>query len=472
VAAAPEGTRLVRGSAARALAYGAGNLLMAGAAVLLLRHLGVADFGRYGAVIALLAIVQGVAEGGLGVTALRELALRDAPAQRALLAHVVGARVVLALAGVLVATGLSALFGYGGTLVAGTAVAGLGIVLASVQAALLLPLAVAGRQGRLAVNEAVRQGVVAGVVAVLVVADAPLPAFFFAHLAAGLVLMAVAPVMAGRRALVAPRFAPAALWGVVRVALPVALASVVAVVYYRALVVVVSLLEDERQTGLYVTAARVLEITGGLPMLLSVVAVPLLSVAARDDPARLERVLQRMTEVMAVAGVAVALGIGIGARPLLVLLGGEEYADAAGVLRVQCAALATLFVGAAWTPVLVGRGQLRTVAGVSAVGLATLLALGLPLTASAGIEGAAVAVVVADLVLLCGTGLALRRGGAARLDLRFVPRLGLAGAPALALAFVPGVPDAAAALAAVGLFLGLALALGLVPRALLAALGR
>jgi O-antigen/teichoic acid export membrane protein len=365
-AGATPGRRLIRGGAARVAAYGAGNLLTAAAAVLLLRHLGVADFGRYGTVIALLTIVQGISEGGLGVTALRELALRDGPAQRALLAHVVGARIALTTAGVAVAVGLSALFGYGPTLVSGAAVAGAGILLASVQAALLLPLGVEARQGRLAVNETVRQGVVAAAIAGLVVADAPLGAFFFAHLAAGVVLMAVAPLVAGGRALVAPRFGRAELGRLARVALPVAVASVVAVVYYRALVVVVSLLEDERQTGLYVTAARILELAGGLPMLLSVVAVPLLTVAARDDPARLQRVLQRTTEVMAVAGVAVALGIGVGARPLVVLLGGEEYAEAAGALRLQCVALATLFVGAAWTPVLVGRatcGRSRPSAG-------------------------------------------------------------------------------------------------------------
>jgi O-antigen/teichoic acid export membrane protein len=355
-AGATPGRRLIRGGAARVAAYGAGNLLTAAAAVLLLRHLGVADFGRYGTVIALLTIVQGHQRGrARRHRAARARAARR-PAQRALLAHVVGARIALTTAGVAVAVGLSALFGYGPTLVSGAAVAGAGILLASVQAALLLPLGVEARQGRLAVNETVRQGVVAAAIAGLVVADAPLGAFFFAHLAAGVVLMAVAPLVAGGRALVAPRFGRAELGRLARVALPVAVASVVAVVYYRALVVVVSLLEDERQTGLYVTAARILELAGGLPMLLSVVAVPLLTVAARDDPARLQRVLQRTTEVMAVAGVAVALGIGVGGAPARRAARRGGVRGGRGALRLQCVALATLFVGAAWTPVLVGRG--------------------------------------------------------------------------------------------------------------------
>jgi Na+-driven multidrug efflux pump len=104
------------------------------------------------------------------------------------------------------------------------------------------------------------------------------------------------------------------------------------------------------------------------------------------------------------------------------------------------------------------------------VGLVTLLVLGVALTEALGIEGAALAVVLADVVLLAGTWLALRRDD--HVDLRFAGRLAAAALPALGLALVPGLPDAVAAAGAVAAFLGLALALGLVPRDLLAAARR
>ena len=58
----------------RATGFVAVNLLTAIGAVVLLRYLGVEDFGRYGTVLALLSIVYGISDAGLTMTASRELA--------------------------------------------------------------------------------------------------------------------------------------------------------------------------------------------------------------------------------------------------------------------------------------------------------------------------------------------------------------------------------------------------------------
>ncbi len=52
-------------------------MLGVGTAALLLRHLGVAESGRYVTVMSLVAIAGTVADAGLNITGSRELALRD-----------------------------------------------------------------------------------------------------------------------------------------------------------------------------------------------------------------------------------------------------------------------------------------------------------------------------------------------------------------------------------------------------------
>jgi len=69
-------SRVVKGGIQRAGGFVALNLITAGAAVLLLRYLGVDRYGRYGTVMALLAIVQGVTDAGLSLTGSRELSVR------------------------------------------------------------------------------------------------------------------------------------------------------------------------------------------------------------------------------------------------------------------------------------------------------------------------------------------------------------------------------------------------------------
>ena len=56
---------VVRGGLQRGAGFLAINLLTGLTAIVLLRYLGVEDFGRYGTVMALLAIVQGVSDAGL-----------------------------------------------------------------------------------------------------------------------------------------------------------------------------------------------------------------------------------------------------------------------------------------------------------------------------------------------------------------------------------------------------------------------
>ena len=137
------GVRVVRGGVHRSLGFLLTNLLSVVGAVLLLRYFSVEDFGRYGTVMALVNIVYGVSDAGLTITGSRELAVRRGHEERRqVLAHVLTIRIVLTGAGVVAAVLFAVLADYGSQLVLGTALAGFGVFLASIQAALLLPLSV------------------------------------------------------------------------------------------------------------------------------------------------------------------------------------------------------------------------------------------------------------------------------------------------------------------------------------------
>lgn len=467
------GGRVVRGGTQRAAGFVAANLITLIGAVLLTRHLGVEDFGRFGTVMALLAIVQGVADAGLTMTGSRELALiDDRDRRRELLSHVLGLRVVLTAAGIAFAVLFAYVAGYDETLVAGTLIAGLGIFLISVQSAMLLPLAVEMRNGTIALNEVARQFVLVAGWAALVVAGAALLPFFAMQLAAGVVLLAITPLLLARHHFVAPRWNAEQIRSLAAIGLPVAFATVLGVVYLRLLVVLMSVVSDsETEIGYYVTSARVIEVFSALPVLLVTVVVPVLTVAARDDDARLRYVTARMTEAMALAGVLIAVVLAIGAEPVVVALAGEAYEPAADVVRIQCLALITIFVTSAFVPTLLGMGRVRELALATAVGLVALLAFGLALIPPLEATGAAIAAVAADVMLCAAAWAALRRAGPGRaLDTRNLARIALAGLAAGAVAFVPGVPDAVLAVLAGAVFVAAVLALRVVPPELVGAM--
>ena len=469
------GARVVRGGALRGAGFVVANLLNAAGAVILLRHLGVRDVGRYGTVIALLAIVQGISDAGLSMTGARELSLAEDPERRrALLGHVLGLRIALTGAGVLAAVAFALLAGYDRDLVLGTLIAGAGVFLVSVQGAMLLPLAVELRNGTIALNEVLRQAVLVASFAALALAGAGLLPFFAAPVAAGLALLLATPLLLHREHLVAPSFRGGELRALAEVGLPVAVANVLGVLYFRMLVVLMSLVSgDELQVGYYVTSTRVVELVVGLPLLLVSVVVPVLTVAARSDRARLERGTARLTEVLLLAGVLAALVTGLAAEPLLVLLGGEAFRPAADVLRIESIVLVTVFVTAAWSPVLLAMGRVRALAGVTALGLLAVIAAGAALIPAHEARGAALAAVLADLVVCAATYAAVRAAGPGRaLAAGRLARIALAGGAALGVALLSGLAPIAQAALAAALLAVLALALGAVPRELRAVLGR
>jgi O-antigen/teichoic acid export membrane protein len=144
---AEAGGRAIRGGALRAAGYVVATLLALVSVPLLVRHLGVAGFGRYTTVVSLVAVVAGVTEAGLGSVALREYAALDPVARRPFMRDVLGARIMLTSAGVVAALAFAIVAGYPSDMVLGTLFAGLGLVLGVVQATYTVPLAAGLRLG-------------------------------------------------------------------------------------------------------------------------------------------------------------------------------------------------------------------------------------------------------------------------------------------------------------------------------------
>jgi O-antigen/teichoic acid export membrane protein len=464
------GGRVIRGGALRGAGYGAGVLLGAATSVLLLRHLGVEDFGRFGIVVALLGIVSAVTDAGLTAVGARELAVRPASERPELLRSLVGLRIVLTSAGVLVAVGFAALAGYPGVVVAGTALAGVGVLLVNTQATLMMPLSIELRYGSITFVEVLRHALTLVGVAVLVLAGASLLPFFGVQVVVGVAVLALTPLLvvgvAGMR--------PALEWGtareLLRESLPLAAALAMNVVYLRLLVILVSIQTDERETGLFATSFRIFEILLGLPTLVLAVALPLLAVAGAEDRERLRYALQRLTEAAVVLSALLVLVTVVLAEPAIRLLGGDEYADAAPILQLQAFALLGVFVSQVWTLGLVSLRRQRDVAVANGIALAAVVVLGTVLVgAYEGIGGAAAAVATESLLAVVLLLFLARAAPGVAPSLAFLWRPLLAAAAGAAVTLLPVDPWLVAPLAA-AVFVAVAFVAGAVPAEIVPAL--
>jgi O-antigen/teichoic acid export membrane protein len=236
----------------------------------------------------------------------------------------------------------------------------------------------------------------------------------------------------------------------VRDALAFSMAAAVGVVYFRAAIIITSLVASAYETGLFGAAFRIVDVIIVVPALIVGAGFPIFSRAARDDHARLAYALQRTFEASLVLGGAIALGLALGASLAIDIVAGAKFAGAESVLRIQTIALLCAFASAAWGYGMLSLRLHRQALFVTVTALALNAALTLALVPGLGADGAAIAVAcgeafvaVAEAVILWRQEpeLGPRFGRAARVGVA----LGLGGAVAL----IPDLP--VAVLVALGL---------------------
>jgi O-antigen/teichoic acid export membrane protein len=473
VLSSPEaGGRVIRGSVARVLGSTAGIVTGLVTAALLFHYLGVAESGRYITVMSLVAIAGNIADAGLNVTGSRELALRSPQDRSALVGNFIGLRLLItpvALAAMILFTLLA---GYPQRMVLGTALAGSGLFIWSTADAVLLRLTVELRNAGLAFIDFLRQAVTLVGVALLVALGAYLTPFFAVQIVVGLVVVAVTPLVAGRGAFVAPRFDRREQQRLLRNALPVAVAVVLGQLYFRLVIVIMSLVSNPRQTGYFGGSLRGMETLVSIPILVAGVALPVLTAAARDDRARMQYVIVGLGEGAVIAGVLLALVTVRAAEPVMALIGGHAFRPSGAVLRIQVLALLFIALYQIWTVSLVALTRQRELIFTNALALVGLGIFAAVLVPLLGAEGGAAASVLGDALLACLIYWRLRASGIkAAMTVGFLARVAVAAVVASAALLLPGLPDLLAAALAALLFLGVGHLIGMLPEELWAALG-
>jgi O-antigen/teichoic acid export membrane protein len=472
VLSSPEaGSRVIRGSVWRAAGILAGVIAGLGTATLLLRHLGVAQSGRYVTVLSLVAIGWSVVDLGLNVSASRELALTQGSQRRELMADVIGQRLWVAPIAVLAIVAFAVLAGYPASMQIGAALAGTGLYAMTVGDALLLPLTVELRNAGLAIVDFLKQAVTLVCVAALVALGAQLTAFFGVLMIAGLAVIATAPLLLGRAAFVTPRFDRGAQQALLVGALPLAAALVLGQLYFRLVILFMSLTSNPRQVGWFGGSLRAMESLIGIPILVAGVALPLLAAAARDDRARLRAAVQGLSEGTLIAGVLAVLVAVRAAEPVMRAIGGPSFAPAGAVLRIQIGALVFGALTQIWAVSLLALGRRRELILTNALALLALAALTALLVPAFGAKGGAVASVLGDAILAGLTCWRLHAAGVrVRLRAGFLSRVALAAAVAAGALALP-LPDLAAAALSGVLFLAVGQLIGMVPQQLHDAFG-
>jgi O-antigen/teichoic acid export membrane protein len=399
---------LARGTGVRLVAYAVGGLLSLAALPLLIRHLGLPDFGRYVAVLSIVGVAGLASDLGVTAIVLRDYTLAAADRRADLLAGLLGARLAISALGAAAAVGFAIAAGYGGAAVLGTALACAGLLPQVYADMVVATLVVESRFAAAAAVDLARSLTATVLVVLLVIAGASLAWFLAAYAVA-----ATAGALAARRTGAGqvglrPGLPRGESRRVLTESLGFSLATAIHVVYFRAVMVVTSIRAPLVQGGWYAAAFRITEFVGAAAGQAAGTATPSLARASRE-PAELRLSVRRVVGASALLGAAVAGALALAAPLVVRVLGGRELEPAAGVLRIQAVAIGLMFVAFAAGAALFALRRHRDMALANVAGLVVAVVAALVLVPAHGARGAALAAAIAEAVLVACEAILLVR---------------------------------------------------------------
>jgi O-antigen/teichoic acid export membrane protein len=431
------GATVIRGSVVRLGGHVLGALASLAATVVIIRHLGVVDTGRLVTVMTLIVIVGAISDLGLSTVGVREYSVRPPGEGHRFLRNLLGMRAAFAIGGLVVAVAFAVVAGYTADMRLGTFMAGLGMALFVFQQSLTIPLQVSLRFNWVAALQLMIQVGIAVEAVLLSRAGVGLLPFFVLQLPVMLPVLALTVLVGGRETR-APPAADVKEWGrMLRKILPYSAAVVLSVLYFRIVLVMVSLLSSDVETGYFSAAFRLLDGLTTIPAIVVSSALPILARTAHGNTARFNSASRRIAQVAAVSGVGLALIVGLGSEFIINVAAGPGFEESVSVLRILSIALMGTFLIAARGYALLSLGKLKAMLISNALAFGLVAAVGVPLIRAHGATGAAVTLVAAELALCaCYELAATRQQRALRLRLSVVARLLFAASMAVSLVSV------------------------------------
>jgi O-antigen/teichoic acid export membrane protein len=354
-----------------------------------------------------------------GITTLAVRTLSTAPDRVDEFRDALGLRIALSLPVAALAFGLAwAIYGDDQSIRNGIAVALPIIPLASVTSTMTALFQARLEMDRPALAEITGQLVTAALIVALVAADAPLEAIFAAVVAGAGVNLVVVILFSRRIGNARPLLRPRTWIVLLRRALPLGLALMIATVYFRADAFLLSILKGPHAVGIYGVAYRLLEAVIAFPGFFYVSIFPLLAQAyARRDFDNLREVTQRAFDVLVIAAVPVVFGTLAIAPQIVHALAGKGFGDAVTPLRIVILGAGFTFVNGLLSYLLIALDRQVIVLATTVATLLFNLALNLALIPPYSYTAAAAAATASELLTLAVMFVLARRFAG------FVPRL-------------------------------------------------
>lgn len=422
-----------------------GRLLVAamgwGGSVLIARALSPQDWGQFSFVFGLLGLLAIITDLGVGRVVLGRLLDSDEAEVSRLASSFIALRATLGLLGYVAAVAYVALMGYPSTVLRATAVAGLVVVVATPSHALTVLYQSRLRLTLVAVGEVCAQAVQLALTVVAALFAPVLLVFVLPALANELVALAW-KVLGLRRGNAGPRptrTISLRLWrSMLTEAVPLTVGAAMVTMLSKLDVLMLSRLDTFDSVGLYSVGYKFSDVLIVVALAVVLPINTLLVQSWPDAPKIFRRQVRQATITLGLLATVAVVAFWAAATPILTLLYGDRFAVAASAARLLVAGGGLAMLTQLGFIVLVSANRSRVYPWLGLAALSLNIGLNLVLIPHMSYNGAAVATIITESVLVVMVWVMIGRTIPVRglMPLREIVGLALLGAAMIALSTV------------------------------------
>ena len=145
---------------------------------------------------------------------------------------------------------------------------------------------------------------------------------------------------------------------------PLAITTILNLLYLKTDTLILSLEKSQAEVGLYGAAYRIIDVLTTLPYMFAGIILPILTVSWFEHKKDyFASVLQKSFDLMAIFSIPIIAGTLVLARPLIVLVAGNDFAPSSPILKIIIFALAAIFLGCMFAHAVIAIGKQKKMIG-------------------------------------------------------------------------------------------------------------
>lgn len=210
-----------------------------------------------------------------------------------------------------------------------------------------------------------------------------------------------------------------AMWKeIIRRSWPIGVSIFFNLLYLRGDVLILSILRTQAEVGQYGSAYKVVDVVSALPVMFMGLVLPILVSAWKGkDPTAFTAMMQKSFNFFSIIAIPIGVGALVLSRPIMVLVGGEQFAHAGSILAILSGALLVVFYNSLFGHAVVAVEKQRVMTLGYAVTALVSIGAYLVFIPSFGAIGAAWVTLLSESLVGLITYLVVRRASHLRLRL-------------------------------------------------------